>query len=134
MRAPVQAAFDALRCGRASSDDWSLLAACLWMARSIEKQGVVRGLAEYLNRADHVLAAIEARAAGHVPAGGDACAMWRAPTLYAPEIEAIDTFVELHFFQLAQLSYGEFARARKLTEGQMKTKGRHIQKLSEIPT
>lgn len=118
---PLRAAFDQLRCGRASEDDWCLLAGCIAMARTIERQGVVRGLSGHLAEADTALAAIEARAS--------APGTWRAPVLYDHEIEAIDTFVDLHHFQLRQLSYGEFRRALKTTEGQARSRGMEVVRL-----
>lgn len=118
---PVRAAFDRLRRGRAGAGDWCVLAGSLMLARNVERQGVVRGLAEHLARADAALAAIEARAS----AGG----AWRAPTLYADEIDAIDVFVDVHLFQLGQLSYGEFRAAYKTTDGQARTRGVTVETL-----
>jgi len=121
---PLHAAFDRLRRGRASQDNWCLLAGCIAMAHNIERQGVVRGLSGHLAEADAALVAIEARAS--------ATGAWRAPVLYGHEIEAIDTFVDLHHFQLRQLSYGEFKRALKTTEGQARSRGMEIVRLQGV--
>lgn len=123
---PLRAAFDRLRRGQASSDDWCILASSLIMASNIERQGVVRGLHEHLHAADRALAAVEARAAS--------TGAWRAPTLYAGEIEAIDTFIDLHVFQIRQLSYGEFKAAYRATEGQARTRGATVVKWTEVAT
>ncbi len=121
---PVRAAFDRLRKGAATSNDWRVLAGSLMIARNIERQGVVRGLAEHLDSADRALVAVEARATD--------TGTWRSPTLYASEIEAIDTFVDLHLFQLKQLSYAEFKAAHRTTEGQARTRGALVEKLQVV--
>ena len=55
---PVRAAFDRLRKGAATSNDWRVLAGSLMIARNIERQGVVRGLAEHLDSADRALVSV----------------------------------------------------------------------------
>ncbi|MCL1962228.1 MAG: hypothetical protein FWG56_10790 [Desulfovibrionaceae bacterium] len=120
---PLRAAFDRLRQVQASEVDWCVLAGCLGMAQNIERQGVVRGLREHLAAADRALCAVEARASdsGH----------WRAPALRFNELDAIGTFVDLHEFQLRQLSYAEFRRAYQTTEGQARSRGAEVIKLKE---
>lgn len=117
---PLRAAFGLMRRAEARRDDWCILASSLIMASNIERQGVVRGLHEHLHAADRALAAVEARAAS--------AGTWRAPTLYFNEIEAIDTFIDLHIFQIRQLSYGEFKAAYRTTEGQARTRGATVVK------
>ena len=118
---PMRASFDRLRRGQASVNDWCVLVGCQGMAESIEHQGVVRGLAEYLTAADRALAAIEARASA---SGG-----WRSPVLYPGEIDAISTFLDFHEFQLKQLSYTEFRRAYRRTEQMARQRGAEVKKL-----
>ncbi len=115
---PIRAAFDALRRGAATQDHWCVLAGALHMAQNIERQGVVRGLSHHLQAADAALVAVEQRATrtDH----------WRAPTLYAAEIEAIDTLVDVHLYQVQQLSYGEFRAAYQQTVGQVRTRGGQV--------
>lgn len=115
---PIRAAFDALRRGAATDDHWCVLAGALRMAQNIERQGVVRGLAHHLRAADAALAAVEQRATrtDH----------WRTPTLYAAEIDAISTLVDVHLYQLQQLSYGEFRAVYQQTIGQVRTQGGQV--------
>lgn len=121
---PLRTAFEQLRRGLASDSDWCVLAGSVGMAGNIEKQGVVRGLSEHLAAADRTLVAIEARATQAGP--------WRSPTLYFSEIDALHTFVDLHEFQLKQLSYGEFRRAYLTTEGQVRSRGGAVVRLSSM--
>lgn len=102
---PVQTGFAALREGRAKATDWLELACAVTMALAIEEQGVVKGLKVHLDNADNKLSTIADRAA--LSDG------WHTPTLYAAEIEAIDTLIDLFKFQLGQLSGAEFARAHR---------------------
>lgn len=102
---PIREAARLTREGVATESNWSLLASAVNVAKAIERQGVVRGLAEHLARAEEALNAISRRAL----AGG----AWKATALYWQEIEHINTLVDLHEFQLQQLSYGEAHRATR---------------------
>lgn len=122
---PLRAAHQRLRGGSGSCDDWCVLAGSLGVAQNIERQGVVRGLAGHLQAADTAMAAIEARATAHAPQPA-----WAAPALHFHEIEALDVFVDVHLFQLRQLSYAEFRRAYLATEGQVRSRGGQAQRLA----
>ena len=82
------------------------MAATLTIAASIEKQGVVKGLACLLAEVDEVLDAIEGRAVQGLTAGS-----WRAPVLRGEEIRRRQEFLRVHQFQLEQLSYREYRQA-----------------------
>ena len=103
---PCRLAFDALRQGRATLRQWQIMAATLTIAASIEKLGVVKGLAGLLAEVDEVLDAIEGRAVQGLTAGG-----WRAPVLRGEEIRQLQEFLRVHQFQLEQLSYREYRQA-----------------------
>lgn len=96
----------ALRQGRATEDHHNVVHTVVAIAEVIEHQGVITGLAQYWQAADAALQAIRARAM----AGGT----WDAPTLSWGELGAIDEALELHAWQLRQLSAGELHRAAKL--------------------
>lgn len=115
---PIRAAFDALRRGAATQDHWCVLAGALHMAQNIERQGVVRGLSHHLQAAAAALVAVEQRATA---TGG-----WRAPTLWSTELEAISTLVDVHLYQVRQLSYGEFRAVYQQTIGQVRTQGGRV--------
>ena len=121
---PLRAAADRMRRGQASDDDWAVLTGSLLMAQSIERQGVVRGLAEHLASIDRALVTIEARATQAGP--------WRSPTLHFDELDAIYLLLDLHEFQLEQLSYGEFRRAYEATEARVRSSGGQLVRPSEV--
>lgn len=121
---PLRAAADRMRRGQASDDDWAVLTGSLLMAQSIERQGVVRGLAEHLASIDRALVAIEARATQAGP--------WRAPTLHFHELDAVQLLLDLHGFQLSELSYGEFRRAFDATEARVRSSGGQLVRPSEV--
>ena len=51
---------------------------------------------------------------------------WRAPTLWSTELEAISTLVDVHLYQVRQLSYGEFRAVYQQTIGQVRTQGGRV--------
>ena len=111
---PIRAAAARMRQGLATHDDHAVLDGSLRMAKSIEQQGIVRGLAGHLDDFARALAAIGARATTHA-------GRWSAPTLHFHEIEAIHLFLDLHLFQIKHLSFAEFRRAYDLTTAQILT-------------
>jgi hypothetical protein len=102
--APARAAMAAMRQGQATEQDWIHLVTAASTGLSIERQGVVKGVREPLQEADQALAIIATRAM--------AAGRWKAPTLYAHEINTLDTLVQIHAFQLESLSWGEFKAAQ----------------------
>lgn len=124
---PLRAAFDKLRQGQAKWADWALVGATLVMARNIEDQGVVRGLAAQIRAADDALDAIKTRASAHMPPGQDIVAHWRPTALYATEISALDDLIWVHEYQLKNLSYGETRAAYLRTEAQLRQSGLQVQ-------
>ena len=101
--APIRAALEAMRTGKASYADWIQLSTCVQVAQAIEALRVVRGLRMQLAEAAEHLAAIEARALK----GED----WTTPTLYGHELVSLQTLVQIHAFQVQQLSAAEFRAA-----------------------
>lgn len=102
---PATEGFDRMRRGQATETDWVHLVTVCAIALAVEDGGVVRGLREVFTDADHTLAAIAMRAR-HTGA-------WRAPTLYAAEIEHLQQLLRMHAFQLSQISWGEHRNAWK---------------------
>lgn len=101
---PLRGAVAALRRGVATEFEWQLAVSAVNIGDAIEKQGVVRGLAEHLRSIDLALLEIGKRARS----SGD----WRPPALYYEERDLMDLLVDLHNHQVKNLSYGEFIRAR----------------------
>ena len=110
----VRQANKALREGVATLSQWSVLAGTLDVAMSIERRGVVRGLREYLASADLALKAVFNR--------GNQLQGWCPVHLEFDELDAVQEFVDLYYFQMRQLSREEFDtainRASKVIRGQ----------------
>ena len=115
---PLRAAARALREGVATEWEWSIVASAINVAKAIEKQGVVRGLAEHLRSAELAVEAIQLRAMD----GGT----WHATALYYQELDHITTAVDLHEFQMQRLSYGEFRRALTSAEAEIRNSGGRV--------
>jgi len=114
--APAQEGFERMRKGQATETDWIHLVTVCAIGLAIEDGGVVRGLREVLTEADLCLAAIGLRAT----AGGNG---WRNPTLYASEIQQLQTLLRMHAFQLSQVSWGEHRKAWKAAAGSVVANG-----------
>ena len=111
---PIRAAATRMRQGLATHDDHAVLDGSLRMAQSIEQQGIVRGLAGHFADIERTLAAIGARATA-------ASGRWQSPTLHFQELEAIQLLLDLHHYQIKQLSFAEFRRAYDLTVAHIRT-------------
>jgi hypothetical protein len=113
--AAIQGAFRALREGVATELQWSILAGSLDVSKAIEAQGIVRGLNSHLVSAEAALQMIYNRAC---LADG-----WRATALHFNELEDVRTFVDLHAFQVRQLSRAEFLAAIDTAQGKVRANG-----------
>lgn len=101
----LRRAIQALREGVATEHQWSIAAGAVTVALAIERHGIVRGLLEHLKSAEQHLQDIYDRA---LRAGGG---RWVRVTLYYQELDALQTFLELHTFQVEQLGRAEFLAA-----------------------
>jgi len=105
---PTQTSLQRLCEGVGTYDQFVVIQTAFLIGQLIEESGVVKGLHEHFARAEHSLDNIHARA---IAAG-----TWQAPALEFHEIEALTTALDLHEFQLGQVSAGELhAITRKLT-------------------
>lgn len=120
--APSQLSLVALREGRASESHHCILHTVIALAEVIEEQGIVRGLQHYWEAADQALAAVwqRARASGK----------WHPPVLRGPEIAAITEAIDLHAWQIAQLSAGELASAARLLITRTQTAKRPVKRMT----
>lgn len=101
----LRKAIQALREGVATEHQWSIAAGAVTVALAIERHGVVRGLREHLKSAERHLQDVHDRALRN---GGG---RWVQVTLYYQELDALQTFMELHAFQVEQLGRAEFIAA-----------------------
>lgn len=101
----LSSAIQALREGVATEHQWSIAAGSVTVALAIENRGIVRGLLGHLKTAEQALQDIYDRA---LRTGGG---RWVRVTLYYQELDALQTFLELHAFQVHQLGRAEFLAA-----------------------
>nr|WP_315540131.1 hypothetical protein [uncultured Comamonas sp.] len=101
--APIRASLAAAVAGVAVQLQHQILDTQAELATEIERTRIVRGLAGHIAQAQ---AALESWATRAMASG-----TWRPVPLEFAEQDALATFVDLHEFQLQQLSAGEIYRA-----------------------
>jgi hypothetical protein len=112
---PAQNAFRALREGVATELQWAMCASAMNIALRIETQGVVRGLYEHLHSAELCLCEIYKR--------GMSTGTWLSPEVYLQEIDTLATAIDLHHYQIEQLSAAELRRAVKAAVSEVSSSG-----------
>jgi hypothetical protein len=96
---PLREAATALRVGVATELQWATIGGAIEAAVLLEQRLLPRGLAEHLQSALIALQEIRRRAL--------AGATWLPVEIYLQEMEHVDTAVDLHEWQLLQLSAAE---------------------------
>lgn len=91
----LHAATKALREGVASEQQWALVVCRVETAKHLVSQGVLPGIKGHVESADHALQGIQARA--RVSNG------WQPTPLDLHELDAVQTFAELHAIQVRQV-------------------------------
>jgi len=114
----LQDAIKALREGVATELQWSIADGALEVSKAIEHQGIVRGLAEHLATTSTALLAIYDRAM--------ATGTWRSTALWYYELDALQTFLDLHTFQVHQLGRAEFLAAVDGATNQVRRQGGNV--------
>ena len=117
---PMRHAVNQARKGLLVERQWLVLCSALNVGQAIEAGGVVRGLIPQLDAAHDALQAINDRATANETRP------WKQPTLYAAEIDAINTLVTVHIYQLKQVSYGEYQEAWRLATARVKSAGGRV--------
>lgn len=115
---PIESSMTALREGVASELDWQMLASAVELALAVEDKGVIRGMRGHLEAAEHALHGIKLRAM----ASGE----WIPTPLYYQELDDVKAAVELHRFQLEQLSSAEATKALDLATGRVRAAGGRV--------
>lgn len=100
---PLRLCATRLREGVATEQQYVVLRSAFRISESIERSGIVHGLGGHIATALAACDAIDARASASVGS-------WKQTALHWHELDAIDTMVDLHEFQLRQLSAGELQR------------------------
>ena len=120
---PVRQCLKAVREGVATQLQFEVLQSTMLIAQAIEHSGIVRGLADHIASALQACAAIEARA---LTSGA-----WRQTALHFQELDALATAVDLHEYQLQQLSAGELQRIVQQTMARTASSGGNVVRVSE---
>lgn len=107
----------ALREGVATEHQWSIAAGSVEVALAIERSGIVTGMYEHMGTAGRALDTIHQRT---LRAG---CGRWVRATLYFSEIEALNTMLTLHKFQVGKISRKEFIAAIADAQKAIKAQG-----------
>ena len=111
----LQLAAKAMREGVATAGDWGIVAGSLDMAIAIERGGVVRGLMGHFEAFQRVLQTIHDRAM--------ATGQWQRTSLQHYELDALKEFIDLHIYQLKQLSRSELETALNHAQAKIKSEG-----------
>lgn len=98
---PLRDALTALEDCVFEEHHWYDLDGACALAGQIERQGIVRGLVDDIQRTREILTALKAAATAGVAA-------WTLPPVDPLSKKDLDTFVHLHLFQLRNLSLNEF--------------------------
>lgn len=116
--APIRASLAAAVAGVATLLQWHVLDTQAELATEIERTRIVRGLSGHITQAQSVLEewAWRAMASGN----------WRPVPLEFAEQDALTTFVDLHEFQLQQLSAGEIYRASQRMIARVQSAGGQV--------
>ena len=120
---PVRQCLKLVREGVATQLQFQVLQSTMVIAEAIEHSGIVRGLADHIASALQACAAIEARA---LTSGA-----WRQTALYFHELDALATAVDMHEYQLQQLSAGELQRIVQQTIARTASSGGTVVRASK---
>lgn len=99
---PIRECFAHVRTATATELQFQILHTTLVIAQEIENAGIVRGLVEHI---DLALAASSNYSARSLASGA-----WQASDCHFHELDAISSMLDLHTFQLEQLSAAELHR------------------------
>lgn len=100
---PIRECLAKIRIGTATRNHLDVLQTSMLIAQEIEAQGVVRGLAEHIGSA---IAACQAYTDRSMATGS-----WQPAAGNFDELDALATAIDLHAFQLAELTARELERA-----------------------
>jgi len=127
----MQAAAKAMREGVGTERDWSVLAGELALAIAIERGGIVRGLMGHFESFDRVLQAIHDRCSKPVLVGQPA--QWQRTALWHYELDELRNFIDLHSYQLTQLSRSELEAALDKAQNNIISNGDTVQVIKDVP-
>ena len=119
---PCKQLVQKLCAGVATENQHIALTTHIAVALQIEQSGIVRGLREHLESANHALAAIRTRA---LSSGS-----WQSPSLNFDEADVLREAVDLHKHQLTFVSAGELHHIVKKLASRTKQQGGQVVRVS----
>ena len=114
----------AMREGVATAGDWGVVAGAVDMAIAIERGGVVRGLMGHFEACQHVLQTIHDRAM--------ATGQWQRTSLWHYELDELVNFINLHTYQLQQLSRSELEQALDRATAKITSQGCVVEVVRDV--
>jgi hypothetical protein len=118
---PINFVANRIRAGVATAHEHSVVETVFFIAQEIEARGVIRGIAAHIKDALDAMDAIEIRA--------KASGSWTPVTCTFSEKEAIDLGLELHVFQLQNLSWLELNQAVEKMINRHKSSGGVVERI-----
>jgi hypothetical protein len=118
---PVRECFAHVRTATATELQHQVLHSTLAMAQEIERAGIVRGLVEHIELAMSASSTYSARCF--------ASGAWQASACHFHELDAISSMLDLHAFQLEQLSAAELHRITQRLIARTKQEGGQVLKV-----
>lgn len=115
---PVRVCFAQIRAGTATELQATVLHTTLLIAQEIERGGIVRGLAEHI---DSARVACEAYFARSISAG-----TWRPSAVHFHELDALSVAIDLHIYQLQQLTSAELDEIKRKVIARAQSSGREV--------
>lgn len=115
---PLRTAFAHIREGVATHNEYVVLHSIMLIAGEIELMGIVRGLQEHINAALLACESYQARS-GHAD-------NWRPSAVHFHELDALREMVDLHEFQLQQLTAREVHQAAQRLIARTKSAGGEV--------
>jgi len=115
---PVRECFAHVRTATATELQHQVLHSALTMAQEIERAGIVRGLVEHIELAISASSTYSARCF--------ASGAWQASACHFHELDAISSMLDLHAFQLEQLSAVELHRITQRLISRTKQEGGQV--------
>lgn len=115
---PVRVCFAQIRAGTATELQATVMHTTLLIAQEIERGGIVRGLAEHL---DSARVACEAYFARSVSAG-----TWHPSAVHFYELDALAVAIDLHVYQLQQLTSAELDETKRKLIARAQSSGREV--------
>lgn len=115
---PVRECFAHVRTATATELHHQVLHSTLTIAQEIERDGIVRGLVEHIELAMTASSTYSARCL--------ASGAWQTTVCHFHELDAISSMLDLHAFQLEQLSAAEYHRITQRLIARTKQEGGQV--------